>query len=99
MLRTLYRQADDTWHPLDMRLGGSQGRSERFGREKRPSAVTGFFKNISFIYKAQLPLEPWIVQPVVWLLCRQRYPCYRKRQPTLFTENFKKKLSKNRGLP
>jgi hypothetical protein len=87
MLRPLYYQANDTWHLLDMKLGGSQGLSERFGREKRPSAVTGFFKNISFIYKTQFPLKPWIVQTLVWLLCKLHYPGYRKHQPTLFAEN------------
>ena len=69
MLRLLYPR-----HPLNMKLGGTQDRSARFGKEKSLPLCREFFKIFTLFTKHNLPLEPWMVQSVVWSLCKLRYP-------------------------
>jgi hypothetical protein len=69
-LRSLYTRGKSRWHPMYMRLGGSQGRSERCGEENNlapakngipavaiPTEVPDFFLNADVTGKCRCDVQ------------------------------------------
>jgi hypothetical protein len=79
--------------------GWNPGPIWAFWKEKSFPLCREFLKIFTLFTKHNVPLEPWMVQSVVWSLCKLRYPGSRKRTLTLFSKTYFKKLMYNKGLP